>query len=88
MFNSIGLTELLLLLVVAAIFLIPFVFWIWTLVDALRHPDERYLATGQSKIVWILVIIFLGALGSLIYLFVARGKLRQLAGNPTPLALP
>ena len=44
-----------------------FAFWIWMLVDcATRETDE-----GNTKLVWLLVVIFVGWLGALIY-FLAR----------------
>ncbi len=45
------------------------VLWIWMLIDCLTRNFE-----GSEKIVWALVIIFLGWLGALIYLFVGRGR--------------
>jgi hypothetical protein len=45
-----------------------FVFWIWMLIDCIKNN-----ALGSTeKIVWVLVIIFLHALGALIYLLVGR----------------
>jgi phosphotransferase system glucose/maltose/N-acetylglucosamine-specific IIC component len=42
------------------------VFWIWSLVDALtRSFPEDY-----EKLVWVLVIIFTGIIGSVIYYFI------------------
>jgi hypothetical protein len=43
-------------------------FWIWMLVDCLtKEPD-----TGNTKIIWVLVIIFAHWLGALIYLIARR----------------
>ena len=51
------------------------VFWIWMLVDCLsKEPSE-----GNDKIIWVLVIIFLQAIGALVYYFVRRPeRIRQL----------
>ena len=44
------------------------IFWVWTLIDcAMKEPDS-----GNTKIVWILVIIFTHLLGSLLYFLVRR----------------
>lgn len=49
-----------------------FVFWIWMIVDcATKEPSE-----GNDKIIWILVVIFLGWIGALIY-FLARRPTRM-----------
>ena len=44
------------------------IFWIWTLVDCLT---SKRLSETQ-KIVWALVIFFVGIIGSLIYFFAGR----------------
>ena len=48
-----------------------FAFWIWTLVDAIRVPDDSLYKSG-SKVVWVLVIVLVGLIGSIIYLAVGR----------------
>lgn len=42
--------------------------WLWILVQALRIPDERWSAAGQSKGLWIFLIVVLGLVGSARYL--------------------
>ena len=44
------------------------VLWIWTLIDCINNEPSE----GNDKIVWILVIIFLGAIGALLYFVVRR----------------
>jgi Phospholipase_D-nuclease N-terminal len=51
--------------------------WIWSLVDALVIPDQRWIAAGQSKLLWVLLIVFLGLLGSLLYVVMPRPELRR-----------
>lgn len=65
-------TILVLALVLAAI-------WIWSLVDALRIPDQRWAAAGQNKVLWSILIVLLGLLGSLLYVLMPRKAL----GGPT-----
>ena len=60
-----------------AIAIAGFVFWIWSLVDAIQRPDSEWEQAGQNKLVWILVLIFIGFIGSIIYLLVARPALEE-----------
>ena len=46
------------------------VLWIWALIDAIQNPR----LSGNERIVWVLVIIFVPILGPLIYLLVGRGR--------------
>lgn len=52
------------------------VLFIWGLIDCLRYPDQAWDAVGQQKIVWILVIVFVGCIGPLLYFFIPRPKLK------------
>ena len=45
-------------------------FWIWMLVSAIQN---RGLSEGE-KIAWVLVIVFLHALGALLYLLIGHPK--------------
>lgn len=45
-------------------------FWIWMLVDCAQNDSFQ----GNDKIVWILLLVFLGWIGALIYFFVQRPK--------------
>jgi hypothetical protein len=47
-----------------------FVFWILMLVDCIKRKFKE----GSDKIVWILVIIFTGIVGALIYYFIIKVK--------------
>ncbi len=48
-------------------------FWIWSLVDAIRVPDESAFRAG-SKVIWVVVIAVTGFLGSFVYLAVGRPR--------------
>ena len=65
-----GVLGLLLALLMGAIAIAAFIFWIWMLIDAIGSKR----LTGTEKIVWVLVIIFLHFLGALIYYLVGRGR--------------
>ena len=54
-----------------------FVLWVWTLVDAVQRSDADWEQAGQNRLVWILILIFLGFIGSLLYLFAARPQLEE-----------
>ena len=43
-------------------------FWIWSLVDAINNPR----LDSNMRLIWVLVIVLVGPLGSLIYLFAGR----------------
>lgn len=45
--------------------------WIWALVDCIRVPDDRYFRSG-NKLVWVLVIALLQAIGAIVYLVAGR----------------
>ena len=72
MFGSIvgGVFGLLVWLVMAALSLALFAFWLWMLIHAITNKGLG----GAEKIVWVIVIIFLPFLGSLIYFFIGRPK--------------
>jgi hypothetical protein len=56
------------LLFALAFGVLAFVFWIWMLIDAIKNPS----LDGTQRIVWVLVIVFLHALGALIYFVAGR----------------
>jgi hypothetical protein len=67
-------TLIVLLLVAAAL-------WIWSLVDALRISDQRWAAAGENKVLWVILIVVLGIVGSLLYAVMPRKKLGSLASD-------
>jgi len=70
------LLPLLILLPLVLLGLACFAFWIWMLVDcATKEPSQ-----GNDKIIWILVIIFTGWIGALIYFLVRRPERKKLFG--------
>ena len=73
-----GPVELLIILVVAVVALaLP----IWAIVDAASRPDAVWAATGQNKVLWIVLIAVLtvlcgvGWIIALVYLLAIRPKL-------------
>ncbi|MGZ5327592.1 MAG: PLDc N-terminal domain-containing protein [Actinomycetota bacterium] len=45
--------------------------WIWALVDAIQVPDDSMYRAG-TKLVWVLVIVFLQVIGAVIYFAIGR----------------
>ncbi len=67
----------LLVLVGVAFAVAAFAFWIWVLIDCLtKEPSE-----GNEKIIWVLVIVFLQAIGALIYFLIRRPQRMTLHGR-------
>ena len=56
-----------LFLMMVAAALAVFIFWVRMLIDCAKNEPE-----GNDKLVWILIIVFTGIIGALIYHFVRR----------------
>jgi hypothetical protein len=70
----IGASEILLILFVP-VFVFVIVLWFWMLIDCLKRPDDMFKIGGNNaRLVWILVIIFTGLIGALIYYFLIKKK--------------
>lgn len=53
------------------------IFWIWMLVECLRYESSE----GNTRIVWLLVILFLHLLGALLYFLIRRPQRRSELGK-------
>lgn len=75
--SGFGLPELIGVLVVLLVIFVPLVLWIWSLVDIIRYefPDNL-------KVIWLLVVFFIGPIGSIVYFIVGR-KQRLIGGAVT-----
>ncbi len=63
----IGTMEIILILFVP-VFLFTMVFWFWMMIDCLKRPDDGFKIGGNNaKLIWVLVLIFTGLIGALIY---------------------
>ena len=49
------------------------VFWVWSLVDAIRVPDDSAFRAG-TKVIWVVVIAVTGFIGSIVYLAMGRPR--------------
>ncbi|OGH72240.1 MAG: hypothetical protein A3G00_04980 [Candidatus Magasanikbacteria bacterium RIFCSPLOWO2_12_FULL_43_12] len=68
--------------VVVVLFLVgiaAFIFWIVMLVHAASHPVE-------NKAMWIILMVFTGVIGSLIYYFVVKRKFAKQIAQQGPSA--
>lgn len=68
---SFGPAELLIILALASVSIFP----IWALVDAIRVPSDQDYRAG-TKVIWVLVILFMHCVGALIYFAVGRPRRR------------
>jgi len=68
---------LFILMFLAAVALLAFVFWIWMIIDAIQNKG----LTDGEKIAWVLVVIFLHCIGALLYFLIGHPK------RDTPLAV-
>jgi hypothetical protein len=88
-YEALGALAILLGFVVAVAFI---GLWVWSIVDAARRPEAEWRAAGQSKPLWLGIIIGVGVLGcgsfgwvgSLLYLLVAVPPLRRARAAQPP----
>ncbi|MBM3708953.1 MAG: DUF2516 family protein [Actinobacteria bacterium] len=53
-----------------------FVIWIITLVDCAKRENEDFPGAGENtKLLWILIIVFAGGIGAIIYYFLVMKKM-------------
>jgi prolipoprotein diacylglyceryltransferase len=57
-------------LIMVILGILAFVFWILMLVDCVKRKFKE----DSEKIVWVIVIVFTGIIGALIYYFVVKVK--------------
>jgi hypothetical protein len=56
------------------------VFTIWMFIDSLMRSDDDYVKIGSgTKVMWALLIFFLGFIPAIIYFFVVRKKAKVAA---------
>jgi len=53
-----------------------FVIWIITLVDCAKRENEYFPSAGENtKLLWVLIIVFAGWIGAIIYYFLVMKKM-------------
>ncbi|MCW2783758.1 MAG: hypothetical protein JWP74_275 [Marmoricola sp.] len=70
---------ILVMLMFGVFLLVPFIIWIKFLIEAVKIPDAEWELAGQNKLLFVLLMVFLGVVGTLVYVVAARGPLRQVA---------
>jgi hypothetical protein len=50
------------------------VYWIVAMVEVVRIPGWQFDAVNSSKTGWVLIVIFLGIIGALLWLFLRRSE--------------
>ena len=73
-----GIIGIFMLMFLAIIGLLAFVFWIWMIIDAIQNKG----LTDGEKIAWVLVVVFLHCIGALLYFLIGHPK------RNTPLPRP
>ena len=60
-------------MLILLVFLVVFgVIPIWGIIDAAVRPDPVWAAAQQNKVVWIIVQVFLGTVGTIAYVVAIR----------------
>lgn len=68
-----GSTEINFVAIAVILAIVLFVFWLWMLIDCLKRLDDNFAIGGNyAKLIWVLVIIFTGLIGALIYYFLIK----------------
>lgn len=70
--------DVVILLALVPVLMLPlFIWWLWCLIQALRVPDTAWAAADQNKLVYVVLMVFLGLIGTIAYAVVARPALRS-----------
>lgn len=83
---GLGLGFILLIALAILASLALFVLWIWMLVDCAQAPDDR--KNPNTRVIWIIVLIFTGWLGALLYYFIVRRPRLAAASHVNPFIIP
>jgi Phospholipase_D-nuclease N-terminal len=62
--------------ILVAVLLAWFAFWLITLVQILRTPDEEFERAGQIKLLWLIGVFVFQFFGVIAYYAVARPRLQ------------
>jgi prolipoprotein diacylglyceryltransferase len=58
------------ILIFGLVTLIGFIFWLWMLIDCATKESDQ----GNTKIVWIIIIVFTNFVGAMVYFLVRRSQ--------------
>ncbi len=71
-------------LLIGLVWIAALVFWIVAIVEVAKTPDWQFRAAGSEKIVWLLITIFLGIIGALVWWFAKRSEVLAATGRIPP----
>jgi hypothetical protein len=61
------------------------VLWIWGIIDVARIPDHQYRVVGTEKVMWVLIVVLIGGIGTIVwYLSKRKDVLAAAYGIPAP----
>jgi hypothetical protein len=60
------------------------VYWIVVIVEVAKIPDMQFRAAGSEKIVWLLIVILGGIIGSFVWRFAKRDEVVRYGGAIPP----
>jgi|SRR3989304_8417547 len=67
-------------LIMMVVLVVLGIFTIWMFIDAIIRNDNEY-PNGNGKIMWILLILFVGFIPAVIYFFVVKKKIPRGSGG-------
>lgn len=53
--------------------LVCFGFWLWMLIDLIKR-NQFHNFGDNAKVIWIVLLIFLGIIGAIVYFFMEKRK--------------
>lgn len=65
-----GIVFIIIMLFIAVVGLVAFAVWLWSLIDVIKSDFKG----PNDKLIWILVVVLGGIIGSVIYFIVGRGN--------------
>jgi len=80
---SVGAPELIIILFLLLFSVVPLALLVVALIDAGKYDDATWAGAGQNKILWIVLVIFMGCLGPILYLTMIKSRLRAIEPNPS-----
>ncbi|MCQ1534754.1 PLDc_N domain-containing protein [Methanosarcina sp. KYL-1] len=64
-------------LIFGFIYLLSFILWIWTLIDCVKKETDK----GNTRLIWVIIIVFTYIVGAFIYYLIRRPKRIQELGK-------
>lgn len=77
MFENVTLGFSFFLLIFGFMYLVSFVLWVWMLADCLKKETDE----GNTRLIWVIVIVFTYIIGAFLYYLIRRPKRIQELGK-------